>query len=673
MTTKALMFHPEFPTMWGYRREILLSGAIEGERKHLLQAEMKLLEKALRKSQKVYSIWFHRKWVVEKLFQACASEKEANAVLDVELDLCMRLLEVDERNFHCWNHRAYVMGMMLSQQQRVMPSSAQQDLSKGDFRTLPSEYMDKLYAKFNEAANSSENGKRRQEGKKSGHVDLSAIDLKLSKDLINRNFSNYSAWHLRALLQQPAPLASCDDVQPAAKDLGIDIGEELEWVQQGIYTEPNDQSLWLYHHWLTVLGRGHERLTITHCAVLGAELFVFFSGPTSIRSASNSDEILGSVSISDSNVLGTFVAITPSDSVRSRTRCLPIARRRWANVWQFKPHSSSETEVASLLNVEKVGDIKLEVAVEVIGNHATGAAAYGYRTLSFCGPPVLCDCTTAASGETARLALLGHEAEPTRAALLQTELERVEELLDIEPDCKWALLSKSRLATLCAAGNPERAREIELACSEAYVTIAELDPLRKGFYEAARAECLLRLRLLTWTTADLGSCLDVTGLSLRHLAPTPIISAFGVRVLNVSKNDLRQLGSLLLLRSLEELDASSNQIVGDVTEAFVLSRLRRLNVSRNKMDLKGSSNVPPPANLIELDMSYNAAVLSLVAQTASGGMASFSPADRNSLPEDIRKHLFPGVAPDACKGWELVLDSEPETSFGKCVCRCREQ
>mmetsp|Transcript_31868 Transcript_31868/g.98056 ORF Transcript_31868/g.98056 Transcript_31868/m.98056 type:complete len:103 (-) Transcript_31868:10-318(-) len=53
MTAKALSFHPEFPTLWGYRREILLSGQADAPLGDLLKMEMKLLEGALRKSQKV--------------------------------------------------------------------------------------------------------------------------------------------------------------------------------------------------------------------------------------------------------------------------------------------------------------------------------------------------------------------------------------------------------------------------------------------------------------------------------------------------------------------------------------------------------------------------------------------------------------------------------------------
>ena len=46
MTSKALQFHPEFPTLWGYRRELLTSGMISKPLRELLEVEMKLLEKA---------------------------------------------------------------------------------------------------------------------------------------------------------------------------------------------------------------------------------------------------------------------------------------------------------------------------------------------------------------------------------------------------------------------------------------------------------------------------------------------------------------------------------------------------------------------------------------------------------------------------------------------------
>ena len=87
----------------------------------------------------------------------CEPKDSVKLLLDTELELCGRLLDVDERNFHCWNHRMHVMGLMRSwQKDQPQP------------------------------------------------IDLGSLDLKLSTDLINRNFSNYSAWHLRTLLQQRA-------------------------------------------------------------------------------------------------------------------------------------------------------------------------------------------------------------------------------------------------------------------------------------------------------------------------------------------------------------------------------------------------------------------------------------------------------------------------------------
>ena len=55
LTAKALQFHPEFPTLWGYRRELLTETG--KEKPELLKLEMKLLEKdGLRKRFVLYCV-----------------------------------------------------------------------------------------------------------------------------------------------------------------------------------------------------------------------------------------------------------------------------------------------------------------------------------------------------------------------------------------------------------------------------------------------------------------------------------------------------------------------------------------------------------------------------------------------------------------------------------------
>lgn len=105
-----------------------------------------------------------------------------------ELKLCGKLLELDERNFHCWNYRRYVS-------------------SKAN-KTWTEEF---------------------------------AFTTKKIED----NFSNYSAWHQRsAILDQHFKQNQNEGALALLK-------KEFELVQNAFYTEPNDQSAWFYHRWLT--------------------------------------------------------------------------------------------------------------------------------------------------------------------------------------------------------------------------------------------------------------------------------------------------------------------------------------------------------------------------------------------------------------------------------------
>ena len=67
----------------------------------------------------------------------------------------------------------------------------------------------------------------------------------MSRDLLLRDFSSYSAWYLRMTVDHHVPT------------------EELEFVWNAIFTEPNDQSVWQYHDWfMNKYAQTHTELVI---------------------------------------------------------------------------------------------------------------------------------------------------------------------------------------------------------------------------------------------------------------------------------------------------------------------------------------------------------------------------------------------------------------------------
>jgi geranylgeranyl transferase type-2 subunit alpha len=71
--------------------------------------ELSFLVKAIMKSPKSYTLWFHRQWVIDRGLvlerELLPSAEWRSAILETELKLCDKMLGMDERNFHCWNYR----------------------------------------------------------------------------------------------------------------------------------------------------------------------------------------------------------------------------------------------------------------------------------------------------------------------------------------------------------------------------------------------------------------------------------------------------------------------------------------------------------------------------------------------------------------------------------------
>lgn len=190
LTGEVLINNPDIATFWNIRREILLE-----------------IKQDYRISEKDEEIELDKHWKAEldlTMTSLTTSPKSygiwhhrswtmlQNAQPDwgKELELCSMYLKVDERNFHCWDYRRFV----------VLHSTT--------------------------IENSME------------------TELNFSFDKI-QNISNYSAWHYRSKL---LPV-----VHPSKTSIGINESkrrEELQLVENAIYTDPSDSSAWFYYRWL---------------------------------------------------------------------------------------------------------------------------------------------------------------------------------------------------------------------------------------------------------------------------------------------------------------------------------------------------------------------------------------------------------------------------------------
>ncbi|KAG0147005.1 hypothetical protein CROQUDRAFT_132793 [Cronartium quercuum f. sp. fusiforme G11] len=186
LSAALLTLNPEHVTAWAFRRRCLMAISSPVELEEKLKLEMQLTYRSFERHPKAYSIWEHRKWVLNQM-------KSTDWI--AELSLVHRLLKVDGRNFHVWDYRRYLISMI---------SSTDSSTSATD--RLKSE-------------------------------------LAFTTKQIESNFSNFSAWHYRSKVLEPL-FRSCDNERESR------LKEELEWVRNALWIDPNDQSGWLYHRWL---------------------------------------------------------------------------------------------------------------------------------------------------------------------------------------------------------------------------------------------------------------------------------------------------------------------------------------------------------------------------------------------------------------------------------------
>jgi geranylgeranyl transferase type-2 subunit alpha len=185
--------------------------------------ELFMTMSALKAHPKVYWIWNHRRWCLENVPTGPGTLEGDPFFLgwkqtawDKELYVVEKMLDADSRNctvpfalirwleligtmsVQAWNYRRYVLGSM--------------PVSRSELS-----------------------------------------ELAYTRSKIESNFSNFSAWHQRSKVLSSLWAQGKLDEKKSRED-------EFELLRNAMYTDPNDQSVWMYHRWL--VGTGNDIPTL---------------------------------------------------------------------------------------------------------------------------------------------------------------------------------------------------------------------------------------------------------------------------------------------------------------------------------------------------------------------------------------------------------------------------
>ena len=191
--------------------------------KDLSDTSFDLTTKLLSVNPDFATLWNFRRSILLSRWDALARDSLAEAV-QAELRLTAEAISSrNPKSYSAWYHRKWVVT-------RCCKADESKDLVdlKGEI---------KLCEKLLEADERNFHcwSYRAFVLKEIGPVD-SEQELQFAASLIERNFSNYAAWNLRSL-----------HVDASDPDT---LKREFELLQDAVFTEPADQSCWIYHRWL---------------------------------------------------------------------------------------------------------------------------------------------------------------------------------------------------------------------------------------------------------------------------------------------------------------------------------------------------------------------------------------------------------------------------------------
>ncbi|CAJ0960323.1 unnamed protein product, partial [Mesorhabditis belari] len=382
---------------------------------------------------------------------------------EADLKLCEKALQMDCRNFHCWDHRRYVASLV--------------KLS-----------MDE--------------------------------ELEFSNRMISQNFSNFSAWHYRGtlFLRKAAMLGK-------ANELGVElVKNELKKVTNAFYTDPADQSAWIYGQFLAA-----------HIE------------PSSQR---NTEEIL---SMSFKNGVATIVFNRAQTLEAMKSRVFADENATWE-------------------------------PISTINSRCTSAKIWRIKTSSFRLNKPITETNLIPNSFVNRASVEDYfyMREPTEIDTLNESIEHIQELLKEEKESVWGLLT---LTFYLLRTKPVKCRDLILKNLDA---LCHLDQNRKNAYLAIMNRILISAKLeeIDEGKSRFDNLIETGSFSIRDAKIISIECLWplaGVLTdLDVSSNKLKTLESFSLFPLLTHITATGNPILS-ISNRLNLPSIEFLSVAQTPL------------------------------------------------------------------------------------------
>lgn len=584
---------PNVQTLWNFRREYFESlvnsdspasqvekGDEEAdcrkepsreELKILMKNENKMVEEIMMKFNKFDDLWFHKLWIIKFCLK--------NDLMDFsdlmnELEYCKNSFNKDDRNFHCWNYRAYIIACVHIYMKRGKPQSGEAQSGKDS--------SDERDPSSTELGN---------------QFDVHKVNYELSKTLIERNFSNFSAWFLKYTIRESL---ICNE-------------NELDLIKSAIFTDPFDQSMWEFYRWF-LFQKGNDKEEIFFTLLQNNCIYFFFQNLVKANLFKskcydeNGKEITGEWGkhfVDLNNPHDSFESFVyffkPTDEnilLNGQTAYLKFCIFYYkynlhdpGKVHYGKNVLSDLTKCHNFLNEEDTYEHNIVYHIDFRkfsqNEHFKILLDYDKQrgrdgTMDFES-----SCVSPFSALYKYISLsniLLNTAKHMNFASLNLELEQMNELLFLESTCKFALFTKLEMLRRL-----ERFDELFPLLE----LLKQVDSMRVGYYKDLETDLRIQKKIHDYyEDSKMGDneALDLSGLNIDNITYPLMIEAFFIPSINLSNNLLSESYTgkctVNFLYNLRELNLSHNKIkrlVVLMKNLYNLKLLEKLDVSSNAL------------------------------------------------------------------------------------------